>query len=149
MKFVSLQCLKIDKTMIEKGMKGRCSEVVTEDLTADKIGSGLVKVFATPMMVALMERTCSDSVAAELGEDECTVGILLEIKHTAATAVGMTVRCESELVEVDGRRLRFHVTAYDDAGEIGEGMHERFIVNRSRFEAKTTQRALSSKNGTV
>ncbi|MCR4813093.1 MAG: thioesterase family protein [Bacteroidales bacterium] len=133
--------------MIEKGMKGRCSEVVTEDLTADKIGSGLVKVFATPMMVALMERTCSESVAAELGEDECTVGTLLEIKHTAATAVGMIVTCECELVEVDGRRLRFHVRAYDDAGDIGDGMHERFIVTRSRFEEKAGRRASESKNG--
>jgi len=135
--------------MIESGLKWKCTEVVTEELTADKIGSGLVKVFATPMMVALMERTCSESVAPQLGDDECTVGILLEIKHTAATAVGMTVTCESELVEVDGRRLRFHVRAYDDAGEIGDGMHERFIVTRSRFEEKASQRALSSKKGTV
>lgn len=135
--------------MIKTGLKGKCTTVVTEELTADKIGSGLVKVYATPMMVALMEETCNESVTPYLNEDECTVGIKLDICHTAATAVGMTVTCESELVAVDGRRLTFKVTAYDDAGEIGNGMHERFIVDRNRFMAKTSQRAESSKTGTI
>ena len=126
---------------MEKGIKGKTTIVVTESMTADKIGSGLVKVYATPMMVALMEQTCSESVAPELGEDECTVGTRLEINHTAATAVGMTVTCESELIEADGRKLTFSVRAYDDAGEIGNGTHERFIVTRSRFEEKASKRA--------
>ena len=135
--------------MINTRLKGKCTTVVTEELTADKIGSGLVKVYATPMMVALMEETCNESVTPYLSEGECTVGIKLDICHTAATAVGMTVTCESELVEVDGRRLTFKVTAYDDAGEIGNGMHERFIVDRNRFMAKASQRAEASKTGTV
>jgi len=123
--------------MLEKGLKGTQSVVVSEENTAAKVGSGLLPVFATPAMIALMEATCAQSVAAELEEGCSTVGTHLDIKHSAATPVGMTVKCESELVEVDRRRLVFHVTAWDDAGIIGEGSHERFIVNNEKFLAKT------------
>lgn len=123
--------------MLEKGLKGSQSVLVTEENTAAKVGSGLLPVFATPAMIALMEATCAQSVASELEEGCSTVGTHLDVKHSAATPVGMTVKCESELVEVDRRRLVFHVTAWDDAGIIGEGSHERFIVNNEKFLAKT------------
>jgi len=123
--------------MLEKGLKGSQSVLVTEENTAAKVGSGLLPVFATPAMIALMEATCAQSVASELEEGCSTVGTHLNVKHSAATPVGMTVKCESELVEVDRRRLVFHVTAWDDAGIIGEGSHERFIVNNEKFLAKT------------
>lgn len=131
--------------MIEVGIKGKKSVVVSEEMTAERMGSGLVRVYATPMMVALMEETCSESVAVVLGEGECTVGTRLEINHTAATAVGMEVWCESELVEVDGRRLRFDVRAYDEGGEIGNGVHERFVVDKKRFEEKANMRGENAK----
>lgn len=122
--------------MVEIGILGEKSQVVTEELTAAHIGSGLVKVFATPMMIALMEGTCADSVAPHLEEGQSTVGTHINVSHCAATPVNMTVRCKSELVEVDRRRLVFKVAAYDDCGLVGEGTHERFIIDFDKFQAK-------------
>ena len=104
------------------------------------MGSGDCPVFATPAMVALMEKAACLSVAPYLGEGETTVGVSLNIRHSAATALGRAVRAESELIEVDGRKLLFRVTAYDDAGEIGGGEHARAIVNREKFLTRTEQR---------
>lgn len=121
---------------MEIGIKGLQEIIVTEELTAAHIGSGLVKVFATPMMIALMEKTCATSVEAHLEAGQGTVGTHVNVSHSAATPVGMKVRCESELVEVDRRRLTFRVTASDERGIIGEGMHERFIIDSAKFQAK-------------
>lgn len=121
---------------METGIKGHIEETVTVELTADRIGSGLAQVFATPMMIALVERTCAESVAAQLGQGQSTVGTRVEMTHTAATPVGMRVWCDSELVEVDRRRLTFSVKAYDECGLIGEGRHERFVVDNEKFQAK-------------
>lgn len=121
---------------MEIGIKGSKKIVVTEELTAAHIGSGLVSVFATPMMIALMEGTCAESVAPFLAEGEGTVGTHVNVSHCSATPVGMEVRCVSELVEVDRRHLTFKVAAYDERGLIGEGTHERFIINSAKFQAK-------------
>ncbi|MBR1784088.1 MAG: thioesterase family protein [Bacteroidales bacterium] len=109
-------------------------------MSASSVGSGLVDVFATPMMIALMERTCNESVLPFLEEGQGTVGTLVSVSHSAATPVGMRVWCDSELVEVDRRRLVFDVKAYDEAGLIGEGRHERFVIDAARFEQKARQR---------
>ena len=122
--------------MIEKGIKGRLEQIVTTEMSAARVGSGLVEVFATPMMVALMERTCHESVAPHLEAGQGTVGTHVDVSHLAATPVGMRVWCESELVEVDRRRLVFSVKAYDECGLIGEGTHERFIIDSAKFQAK-------------
>lgn len=122
------------------GIKGHNELTVTPELTAAHIGSGLAPVFATPMMVSLMESTCSDSVAPFLAEGESTVGTKVEITHDAATPVGLKVWCDSELIEVDRRRLVFSVKAYDPAGLIGQGIHERFIVDNAKFLAKVNQK---------
>lgn len=126
--------------MLEKGMTGCHEDVVTYELTAAKVGSGLVEVYATPMMIALMEKTCADTVEPYLAEGEGTVGTLVNVTHSAATPVGMKVSCECELVEVDRRRLVFKVTAYDERGVIGEGLHERFIINKEKFQTKASQK---------
>lgn len=122
--------------MIEKGIQGHREEMVTPELTADRIGSGLVQVFATPMLVALMEQTCNESVTPLLKAGQGTVGTHIDISHSAATPVGMKVWCDSELVEVDRRRLVFTVKAFDECGPIGEGRHERFIIDSAKFQAK-------------
>ena len=96
----------------------------------------MLEVFATPMMIALMEKTACESVAPYLEKGSGTVGTELNVKHVAATPIGMQVTCETELVEVDGRRLVFHVKASDEAGLIGEGTHERFIINNEKFQSK-------------
>ena len=122
---------------IETGIKGRKEYVVTPELTAAAVGSGLLEVYGTPYMIALMEETCHTSVAEFLEEGQGTVGISLSVKHTAATPVGMKVWCESNLVEVDGKRLVFKVHAFDEAGPIGEGEHQRFIIDNAKFLEKT------------
>lgn len=121
---------------IVAGIRNTEEMTVTEDKTAKRAGSGDLEVFSTPDMVALMEKTCLDSVRGALGENSGTVGTLMNIKHVSATPVGMKVRCESVLTEVDRRRLVFEVRAYDEAGLIGEGVHERFIIDNEKFTSK-------------
>ena len=123
--------------MLTIGIKGTQSVTVSNDNTAAAMGSGTLAVFATPAMIALMEKTAYISVQDALDEGMGSVGTLLNVKHLAATPVGMQVTCESELVEIDNRRLVFSVKAYDEIGLIGEGTHERFIVQNEKFLAKT------------
>ena len=122
--------------MIEKGIKGRREQTVTYEMSAARVGSGLVEVFATPMMVALIEQTCLESVLPYLHEGQGTVGTLVNVSHVSATPIGMRVWCESELMEVDRRRLVFKVKAYDECGIIGEGIHERFVIDTAKFMEK-------------
>ena len=126
--------------MLVPGIKGGTEVMVTLENSAVKLGSGDCPVFATPAMVALMEEAANLSVAPYLNEGETTVGTALNIRHNAATALGRTVRAESELIGVEGRKLVFKVAAFDEAGEIGEGEHTRAIVNREKFLARTAQR---------
>lgn len=128
--------------MLETGIKGHKELMVTPNKTAKAMGSGALDVFATPCMIALMENTAFESVQAELEEGCGTVGTALNVKHVAATPVGMKVTCDTELIKVDGRALTFLVKAYDACGLIGEGEHERFIISEEKFQAKT-----DAKNG--
>lgn len=121
---------------METGITGRQTITVTEDKTAAVMGSGELAVFATPAMIALMENTASKSIADALEPGQGTVGTLIDVKHVAATPVDMEVTCETKLVEVDRKRLVFEVKAYDAAGVIGEGVHERFIIDNEKFMAK-------------
>ena len=126
--------------MMEVGIKGRKSAVVTEEYTAEHLLSGMLPVFATPALVALMEYTCADSVQGELGEGLGTVGSSINCKHLSPSPIGSTIVCESELIEIDRRRLVFNVRAYDDLGEIGSCVHERFIIDNERFMAKVNEK---------
>ncbi|MCI8889951.1 MAG: thioesterase family protein [Eubacterium sp.] len=126
--------------MLTVGISHEMTRNVTDENTAASLGSGLLDVFATPAMVALMEETCMKSVQAELDEGYGTVGTGLTIHHVSATPVGMTVRCASKLVEVDGRKLVFDVQAFDEAGLIGQGTHERFIIESEKFFAKAKKK---------
>ena len=122
--------------MLETGIKGTKEITVTNELTAKTMKSGALDLFSTPAMIALMEEVAYKSVAPELEEGCGTVGTMMNIKHVAATPVGMKVTCETELVKVDGRALTFSVKAYDECGLIGEGEHERFIVDDVKFQSK-------------
>lgn len=126
--------------MVEIGIKGRQEEIVTEDLTASHIGSGSVRVFATPMMIALMERTSRMSVKPYLEDGQETVGTKVDVTHVSSTPVGLKVWCESEVVDIDRRRIVFKVAAYDEKGLIGEGTHERFVIDVAKFRAKTEEK---------
>ena len=123
--------------MLETGIKGCQEELATEEKMARNVGSGLVKVYATAMMIALMEKAAVLSVQPYLEEGQGTVGTLVNVSHCAATPQGMKVRAESELIEIDRRRLVFKVAAYDECGLIGEGLHERFIIDNEKFQSKT------------
>ena len=122
---------------MEAGIKGRQEIIVTKDITASAMGSGTIEVYGTPAMILLIEETAQKSVAPELAGGQGTVGTELNIKHLAATPVGMKVWCETELSEVDGRRLLFKAEVFDESGKIGEGTHERFIVDNQKFQEKT------------
>lgn len=128
---------------ITVGMKGRAETTVTSENTAAAVGSGLVPVFATPAMIALMENAAVNAVQAQLEEGQGTVGTLLNVSHDSATPVGMKVWAEAEVTAVEGRKLTYTVTAFDEAGLIGKGEHQRFIIQADRFLAK----AQSKKEG--
>lgn len=127
---------------VQIGMKGRADTVVTAENTAAAVGSGLLPVFSTPMMIALMEQAAVNAVTPHLAEGEGTVGTRLDISHDSATPIGMKVWAEAEVTAVDGRSLTFSVAAYDEAGPIGKGVHGRFIIRNEAFMAK-----VSRKNG--
>ena len=118
------------------GLKGRAETVVTPDNTAQAAGSGLVPVFATPHMIALMENAAVQAVQGALAEDEGTVGTRLDVTHDAATPIGMKVWAEAEVAAVEGRKLTFAVSAFDEAGKIGGGTHERFVIKPEKFLAR-------------
>lgn len=121
---------------MEAGIKNENKIIVTDEVTAAKVGSGLLPVFSTPNMIALMENTCAQSVQPYLKEGEGTVGVAIDVRHVAATPVGMEVRCESVLQEVNGKKLMFEVKAYDEKGLIGTGIHKRAIINNEAFMAR-------------
>ena len=122
--------------MLTVGIKGMLERTVTEEVTAKAMGSGELPVFATPAVVALAEECAWKSVAGELVEGQGTVGTRMELSHLAATPLGMTVRCETELVEIDRRKLVFTIAAYDGVDKVAEGRHERFIVDNAKFLSK-------------
>lgn len=126
---------------METGIKGRVETVVNDTNTAKFVGSGSLDVFATPNMIALMEQASQASVAPFLEEGQGTVGTKIEITHDAATPLGMKVWAESELIEIDRRRLVFEVKAFDECGLIGQGRHERFIISNEKFLEKVNAKA--------
>ena len=127
--------------MLETGIRGKNETVVTEDKTARVMGSGELDVFATPAMIALIEETAWKSVAEHLEDGEGTVGTKLDVSHISATPLGLTVTCETELIQIDRRRLVFRVEVYDKAGKVGEGTHERFVVANEKFMSKAMEKS--------
>lgn len=126
--------------MLEVGIKGYQELVVDTKDTAKVHKSGTLDVLATPALVALMEETAWKSVAEELEPGMGTVGTSLNIKHLAPTPIGMKVWCETLLNEVDGRKLVFSADVYDEKGKVGEGIHERFIVEEEKFQSKANKK---------
>ena len=115
------------------GMKGQAFTDVERTDTAKEVGSGDLLVYATPCMVALMEGAACEAIAEALKETGTTVGTMLNIEHTSATPVGLEVRAEAAVISVEGKVITFEVTAYDEIGEIGRGIHKRVIVNSQKF----------------
>lgn len=124
------------ETKLQIGLRHKIEKTVQKEDTALVHGSGMIEVFATPAMIALMEKTACESVLQYLQEGFNTVGTHVNINHIKATAVGKKVFCESELVEIDNRKLSFKLVAFDEYGEIGNGTHTRFIIDVDKFMNK-------------
>ena len=118
---------------ITVGMKGEAATLVEREDTALEVGSGSLLVYATPCMVALMEGAACEAIEEAIPEGKTSVGIELNITHVSATPVGLEVRAEAEVTEVDGNTISFKVVAYDEAGIIGQGTHKRAIISSQRF----------------
>ena len=124
----------------EINIKGTAETIVTNDKLAVNVGSGSLAVFATPAMTAIMEKASCNCIANYLDADETTVGTELNIQHISATPKGMNITAEAVLTAVNGRMLEFEVTAYDECGKIGLGIHKRAVVRSERFTEKTYQK---------
>ncbi len=122
---------------ITVGLKGKVQTDVAREDTALEVGSGSLLVYATPCMVALMEGAACEAIEGCLPEEKTSVGTELTISHISATPVGMEVWAEAEVTAVEGNMITFCVTAFDEAGKIGEGIHKRAIITSQRFLDKT------------
>jgi predicted thioesterase len=122
--------------ILKPGLRGSRETRVSEQNIARFYGSGGLDVYATPAMIGLMEHACVEAVDRLLPPGFSTVGTEISAKHLSASPLGMNVRAEGELLEIDGRTLRFRVEAFDAAGKIGEGTHSRFIVENEKFLKK-------------
>jgi putative hydrolase of the HAD superfamily len=126
---------------LQAGLTAECQTIVDKTNTASSVGSGLLPVFSTPSMIALMETSAAAAAAPALEEGFSTVGSEINVKHIAATPPGMNVRARSELLSVEGKKLVFAIEAFDDAGKIGEGSHTRYIVENAKFLRRAQEKA--------
>ena len=126
--------------ILKEGLKGTASAFVSEDNTALKYGSGTVKVFSTPAMIGLMEKAAILAVDKLLPEGMATVGTKIEVRHLAATPLKMGVTANAVLEEVDGKKLKFRIEAFDEVEKIGEGSHSRYIIKLDDFISKTEEK---------
>ncbi|MDQ8700515.1 thioesterase family protein [Hyphomicrobium sp. LHD-15] len=124
------------------GIEGQATTLVTDALTAPVVGSGSVGVYASPSMIALMEAAAVDCVERHLAPGQATLGVHLDVSHTAATPPGLSVTAKATLVAVDGRKLSFEIEARDPYEKIGTARHTRIIVDTKRFEAKVASKSL-------
>jgi predicted thioesterase len=118
------------------GLVGEASTTVNAPLLASTVGSGGLEVFSTPSLVALMENAACQAVHPLLPAEQTTVGVRIDVQHLAATPLGAQVRARAEVTQIEGRRLVFHVTAFDEQEKIGEGTHERMVVDPARLLAR-------------
>src|SRR5947199_3401659 len=136
----------LDLTVLKEGLTGAAGIIVGEQHTAPSIGSGRVRVLATPVMINLMEGAALDAVERLLPPGHQSLGTHLNVGHYAATPVGMGLRASAAVTKVDGRTIEFRVEAFDDKERVGDGTHTRVVVNVERFDQRV-QRKLTDNNG--
>jgi fluoroacetyl-CoA thioesterase len=127
---------------LEPGLEGHATVVVTEDMLAKSVGSGTAAVYATPCLVALMERAAVDCVERHLPAAEASLGVHIDVHHTAPTLLGVTVSARATLTRIDGRQLHIAIEAWSPTGSIGTATHARVIVDVARFQSKLTGKSL-------
>jgi fluoroacetyl-CoA thioesterase len=125
-----------DLSKLSIALKGRAQVLVGEDQTAPRVGSGRVRVLATPVMINMMEAAALDAIENLLPPGHQSLGTHLDVGHYAATPVGMTLRATAEVTKIDGRNVTFRVEAFDDKERVGDGTHTRVVVNVERFDAR-------------
>lgn len=130
----------IDLSHLRPGLTGASELVVGDEHTAPRVGSGLIRVLATPVMINLMEAAALDAVEALLPAGHQSLGTRLDVTHVAATPVGMRVKAVAEVTAVDGRNVTFRVAAHDERDLIGEGTHVRVVVNVARFDKRVQEK---------
>jgi len=133
----------MDLSALRVGLHGSAEVVVGDEHTAPFVGSGRVRVLATPVMINLMEAAALDAAEALLPAGHQSLGIRLDVRHYAATPVGMRVRVTAEVIKIEGRTLTFRVEARDDKEAIGDGVHERVVVNVARFDERVKKKVTS------
>jgi fluoroacetyl-CoA thioesterase len=126
------------------GLVGEITTTVEPSMLASAVGSGLIDVLSTPSMIGLMEGAAVNAVAAQLSDGSVTVGTRVDIRHLAASPLGARIRARAELVEIDGRKLTFRVEAFDEQEKIGEGTHERAIIDPQRLLSRVNQKRSAS-----
>ena len=134
--------MAIDLSAICEGLRGNASLVVADEHTAPRVGSGAIRVLATPVMINLFEAAALDAVERRLPAGHQSLGTVLDIRHIAATPVGMRVTASAVVEKIEGRTVFFRVEAHDERELIGDGRHERVVVNVARFDERV-QRKLS------
>jgi fluoroacetyl-CoA thioesterase len=125
---------------VKPGLTGSASLIVTDEHTAPRVGSGRVRVLATPVMINLIEAAALDAVEGLLPAGHQSLGTVLNVRHIAATPVGMRVTAQVEVVGVEGRTIRFRVEAHDERELIGDGTHERVVVNVAKFDLRVQRK---------
>jgi len=130
----------LDLSPIRPGLKGRAALLVAPEHTAPRVGSGRIAVLATPVMINLIEAAALGAVEHLLPEGHQSLGIRLNIRHFAATPVGLTVTASAEVTAVEGRTITFRVEARDEREPIGDGVHERVVVNVARFDLRVQRK---------
>ncbi len=128
---------------LQPGLTGEARATVGREDLADRVGSGDVAVYATPRLAGLMERAAVAAIAGCLPGDKTTVGARLDLSHLAPTPEGATVRAEARLEEVEPKKLRFSITAFDAGEKIGEAVHDRIIVDREKFVSRAEEKTTS------
>lgn len=130
----------MEENNLKLGLIGQAIINVTEENTAIKFGSGSVKVFATPAMVGLMEKAAINAVDNLLPDGFATVGTHIDVRHLSATPLGMIIIAKAELIEIDGKKLKFKIEAFDEIEKIGEGIHSRYIIKLQDFLERTNKK---------
>jgi predicted thioesterase len=123
-------------TTLTPGLSAELKITVTDADTASKWGSGLVPVYSTPALVGLMEAAAVKALEGQLEDGKTTVGGHIDVHHVAATPVGMTVRARAELTAIEGKKLTFHIEAWDEVEKVGEALHERFLIDTEKFVSR-------------
>ena len=129
-----------DLSKLQPGLKGAAEIMVGDEHTAPRVGSGRVRVLATPVMINMMEAAALDAIENLLPPGYQSLGTHLNIGHYAATPVGMRLRANAEVTKIDGRNVEFRVEAHDDRDRVGDGTHTRVIVNVERFDARVQRK---------